>query len=117
MGLIEQRSDAGKGAGGEAHAAGVAVVDEHRRTARLLVPGVGDAAEIAPVTEHHQRHQADQGVFHGVDAAHEVQPGRLGLFAHAVRHLHPQPLGLEHLRRQVEGNPGEHPQAAGGTRW
>ena len=52
-------------------------------------------------------------MLHGVDAAHEVEPGRLGLFAHAVRHLHPEPLGLEHLGRQVKGNPGEHAQAAG----
>ena len=64
------------GPGRQAHAAGVAVIDEDGRPAHLGMRRVGDAADVVAVRQGKEREHADQDVLQGVDAPHEVAARR-----------------------------------------
>ncbi len=84
------------------HAARVPVVDEDRRATHLRVHGVGDAAQIPAVREGREREDADEGVFQGVDAAHEVHPARGHLGGDARRDGEPEAFRLEGLGGRLQ---------------
>src|SRR5918998_1431997 len=97
---------------GDADAAGVAVVDEDGRQARLAVHGDGEPTDVPPVAHGKERQQADKGMLRRVQRAQEfdeVRPG-VALWRRERRQGDPEPARLERRRRQVKG---EDPDLAG----
>ncbi len=95
----------------QAHAAGVAVVDEDGGPAHLGVRRMGDAADVVAVRQGKERKHADEDVLQGVDAAHEVAPGGVNGVFDGVGDLQPHAHGFEDLGRQLQGH--RRPEAPG----
>ena len=88
---------------GEARAAGIGVVDEHRRVLGVDVHRGRHPAQVPPVARREQRQQADRRVLGRVQRAGRVLGVEAGLLA-APRSgaVHQTPTVLEGLRRQVQ---------------
>ena len=94
---------------GDAGAARVAVVDEDRGLAGVLVHRGGDAADVPPVAGGHQGQQPDGGVLGRVDRARESRARPTAARATtAVRDRPPHGAGLEVLGRKRERDLVDH---------
>src|SRR5918997_1897398 len=97
---------------GDANAAGVTIVDEDGRQARLAVQGDREPAYVPPVAHSEERQQPDKGVLRRVQRAEELDEVRPGvtLWRRERRQGDPEPARLERRRWQVQG---EDPDLAG----
>jgi hypothetical protein len=68
---------------------------------------VGDAADVVAVGQGEEREHADEDVFQGVDAAHEVAAVSIDRVFYRVRDLQPHAHGFKDLGRQLQVH---HPQ-------
>ena len=57
----------------QSHASGMAVVNKNSSTFNLVMPGVGNAANIIAVTKHQKWHEPNKGMFHGVYTTHKMK--------------------------------------------